>query len=96
MALHGKIDSAGRIVLPAELRRHLGLSTGDVVAFTLEDGSIRLRSQRAALAELRQRLHGVVPEGRSVVDDFIADRRAEAEREVRAPRCVGAPGIGPR
>jgi transcriptional pleiotropic regulator of transition state genes len=37
-----KIDSLGRVVLPAEMRKQLGLETGDLVAISLEDGRVTL------------------------------------------------------
>lgn len=35
-----KIDNLGRITIPAEFRRNLGINTGDDVKITLEDGKI--------------------------------------------------------
>jgi transcriptional pleiotropic regulator of transition state genes len=37
-----KIDSLGRVVLPAEMRKQLGLETGDLVAISLEDDRVTL------------------------------------------------------
>jgi len=37
-----KIDSLGRVVLPAEMRRQLGMETGDLVAITVDDGRVVL------------------------------------------------------
>ncbi|MFO8027960.1 MAG: hypothetical protein R6U56_09875 [Opitutales bacterium] len=37
------IDKAGRVVIPAELRRKAGLIPGTPLAATYEDGTIRLR-----------------------------------------------------
>lgn len=38
-----KIDSLGRIVLPAELRRRLGIGVGDYLDISVEDDSVVLR-----------------------------------------------------
>lgn len=44
-----RLDGRGRLVLPAELRRRLGLHTGDEVMITEEsDGVLRVDSRRAA------------------------------------------------
>lgn len=42
-----KIDSLGRVVLPAEMRRQLGMETGDLVAITVEDGRVVLEKIEA-------------------------------------------------
>lgn len=42
-----KIDSLGRVVLPAEMRKHLGLETGDLVAIALDDGRITMEKIEA-------------------------------------------------
>ena len=76
-----KVVSGGRIQLPASMRSAAGLSDGDTVVLELIDGEIHLRSQKAMLARVRARLRPFVEDGVSVVDELIADRRAEAERE---------------
>ena len=47
----------------------------------LVDGEIHVRSQKAMLARVRARLRPYVEDGLSVVDELIADRRAQAARE---------------
>jgi AbrB family looped-hinge helix DNA binding protein len=36
------LTTKGQITIPADLRRTLGLSAGDLVGFVLEDGAVRL------------------------------------------------------
>ena len=76
-----KVVSGGRVQLPAAMRSAAGLADGDTVVLELIDGEIHLRSQKAMLARVRARLKLFVPDGTSVVDELIADRRAEAARE---------------
>ena len=76
-----KVVSGGRVQLPASMRSAAGLADGDTVVLELIDGEIHLRSQKAMLARVRARLTPFVPDGTSVVDELIADRRAEAARE---------------
>ena len=76
-----KVVSGGRVQLPVAMRSAAGLSDGDTVVLELVDGEIHLRSQKAMLARVRARLRPFVEEGVSIVDELIADRRAEAERE---------------
>jgi hypothetical protein len=63
------------------MRNAAGLADGDTVVLELVDGEIHLRSQKAMLARVRSRLRPYVEEGTSVVDELIAERRAEAARE---------------
>lgn len=75
------LGERGRLVLPAPLRRRLDLHPGDrLIASFGADGEIRLVSAR----EQARRLHGLYRDlapRRSLADELIAERRAEAERE---------------
>lgn len=80
------IGERGRLVLPAELRRRLSLKTGDrLVARIEDDGSIRVISTRAAAESGRGLLPRMYPhlKDASLVDELLAERRREAERESR-------------
>jgi AbrB family looped-hinge helix DNA binding protein len=71
----------GRVVLPAPVRRALGLAAGDQLILTVEpDGAVRMVSAREVAGRLRGLLLDVAP-GRSLVDELPAERRAEARRE---------------
>jgi AbrB family looped-hinge helix DNA binding protein len=74
------IGPQGRLVVPARLRRKLGLSPGDVLVARAEDDRLVLERRSAALGRLRARLAGLPPDV-SLVDELIAERRAEAARE---------------
>ncbi len=73
-----RVDSGGRVVIPAEYRRALGLQAGEEVIVRLEDGEVRLLT----LAEGIRRAQGLVrrhlPEGRSLSGELIAERREQA------------------
>jgi AbrB family looped-hinge helix DNA binding protein len=75
------LGERGRLVLPAPLRRRLDLHTGDrLIASFDAAGEIRLLPAR----DLARRLCGLYRDlapGRSLADELIAERRAEAARE---------------
>ncbi len=78
------LGNRGRIVLPAEVRHRLDLKDGDRMTLTIEaDGSLRLLSAREAARAGRGLLRRMLPdiEGRSLSDELVAERRAEAARE---------------
>ncbi len=76
-----KVAEGGRVVIPAEYRKRLGLQVGDNVILQLDDGEIRLYTMREAIRRAQEMVRRYVPEGVSLVDELIAERRAEAARE---------------
>lgn len=76
-----KLVSGGRLQLPADFRRSLDLGDGDAVRMTLVDGEVRIRPARPDWARIDALVRKYVPDSVSLVDELIADRRAEAARE---------------
>jgi AbrB family looped-hinge helix DNA binding protein len=78
-----KIDNAGRIVIPAEMRAAMMVKPGDTVTARVVDGEFRIVSPRASL----RRFQAIAREwkdkhpGVDLVEELIADRREEARRE---------------
>lgn len=70
----------GRLVVPAALRRRLGIATGDILIARAEDGRLVLERRDAVLARMRGRF-AAVPADVSLVDDLLAERRSEVDRE---------------
>ena len=75
-----KIREGGRLVIPAEYRKALGIKPGDEVLLTLEDGEIRVVSTRQAIARAQTLLRRYIPKGRSLSEELIKERREEAAR----------------
>ena len=76
-----KVSEAGRLNLPAEVRRALGLPRGGHVVLTLENGEVRLSSMAQALERVRALARPYAPKGRLASEELIAERREEARRE---------------
>ena len=76
-----KIGEGGRIVIPAEYRASLGWCPGDEVIIRLVDGELRIYTLDHAIRRAQAWMRSFVPEGRSLVDELITERRADAERE---------------
>ena len=74
------VGKQGRLVVPAALRLRLGIEAGDVLVARAEEGRLVLESRQAVLARLRERF-AHIPADVSLVDELIAERRAEAARE---------------
>jgi AbrB family looped-hinge helix DNA binding protein len=76
-----RIGAGGRLVIPVEIRRQLGLEEGEPVIMRVEDGELRLLTLDESINRVQERMKPYVRPGISEVDDFIAERRAEAARE---------------
>ena len=72
-----KLAEGGRIVIPAEYRQALGLQIGDEVILRLEDGEVRIFTPEQAIKYAQELLRPYLPEGRSLSDELIAERRLE-------------------
>jgi AbrB family looped-hinge helix DNA binding protein len=81
MTIRVKVAEGGRIVIPAEYRKRLGVRVGDDVILQLSDGEIRLFTIDEAIRRAQEMVRRYVPEGVSLADELIAERRAEAARE---------------
>jgi antitoxin component of MazEF toxin-antitoxin module len=77
-----RLDSRRRPTLPEEAMRAAGFSPGeDLRVRVAEEGLLILETPAHALARARSRVAGV-PRDRSYVDEFLAERQAEAMREL--------------
>lgn len=82
MHMHnGRLVSGGRLQLPADVRRQLGLADGDQVVMQVIDGELHVRPRRDVLKRIQAMLRPYAPATGSVADELIADRRAEAARD---------------
>ena len=71
----------GRLVIPADIREQLGLQPGDELQLdVVADGQLVLQRKQDAARALRGSLAALAP-GRSLVDELLTERRAEAARE---------------
>jgi len=78
-----KIDGAGRIVIPAEMRAAMIVRPGDTVTAEVVDGAFRIVSAPAALKRVKAFARGwkASSPGASIVDEMIAEHRKEARQE---------------
>ena len=78
-----QVDTQGRVVIPAEVRRLLSLEPGKQVAFVIDGSEVGLMTvdQGIRLSQALARKLIKRNSGQSIVDELIAERRAEATRE---------------
>lgn len=80
---HCRIDSAGRVVLPKELRDDKHLQSGDELVVSIEDGSIVMRTYEEAMQRLQNMFCDGLDPKTSLVDELLENRNQEAEIEAR-------------
>lgn len=81
MSYEAKVIDGGKIVLPAKLRRSLGIKVGDSVLIDEEGGRAVITTRQQRLREIQAEFARLKRPGVSMVDELIAERRAECERE---------------
>ncbi|WP_152048697.1 AbrB/MazE/SpoVT family DNA-binding domain-containing protein [Aureimonas psammosilenae] len=76
------VAANGRMNLPSSLRSRLELEGGGKVVFIeKENGEVEVTTLRRSLKRAQDLVRHYIPNGAGTVDEFIAERRAEAERE---------------
>ena len=78
----GKVDKAGRIVIPAEIRAKAHLQPGATVNITAgASGRIVLEPTLAIVREAQEYFLSLGPADELWSDELLAERRLEARRE---------------
>lgn len=85
-----RLGPQGRLVVPAQFRRALGLEVGDPLVASIEDGRLVLAPREAARARLLERFP-VAAGGASAVDELLEARRAEAQGEAARTQGTDEP-----
>jgi len=74
-----RVDPSGRVLVPAAIRKALGITPGQMLQISLTDGFIRLQTVEFGLGRIWAIAESNCEPGGDVVDDFIAERRAAAK-----------------
>ena len=76
-----RVNENGRIVIPAALRKALGIEVGDEVVLRVQDDELRITTQERRIQRAQQRARKYLKPGTSLVDELHAERREAARRE---------------
>ncbi|HEY7847242.1 MAG TPA: AbrB/MazE/SpoVT family DNA-binding domain-containing protein [Candidatus Limnocylindria bacterium] len=74
------VGPKGRVVIPAPIRRELGIADGTELVAMVDDGAVVMMPRPVAKARLRALFAHVRG---SLADELIAERRREAQDEDR-------------
>ena len=78
-----RVGPQGRLVIPAAIRKALDLEPGDTLTARVEEKRLVLEKREHILARLKAQFRKV-PQGVSLVEELLAERRAESQREEEA------------
>lgn len=76
-----QVAENGRMNLPADVRRALGLNGPGRVILTQDENGVMLTTADHALRRIRALAAPFKPKGRSMVDELLSDRREEVAHE---------------
>lgn len=77
MTYQAKVIAGGKIVIPAELRRELGIQDGDSLLLDRDsNGGLTIRTRRQALMDAQAKFREMMGPDYTV-DQFLAERRAD-------------------
>jgi AbrB family looped-hinge helix DNA binding protein len=76
------IGDKGRIVIPAAIRDALGFEPGETIDLEVRDHELHISTRWNRMARAQERARKLIQPGRSIVDEFLAERRAEAQAEM--------------
>jgi AbrB family looped-hinge helix DNA binding protein len=76
-----KVGEGGRVVIPADCRKAMGIEIGDEIVLHMEQGKIVLFTRKQAIQYVQEQLAKYTTNGRQLVDEIITERRNEAEHE---------------
>jgi len=74
------LSEGGRIVIPASVRKALGVGPGDSLSLRVENNELRVLSQREAVRRAQEIVSKRVAPGRSLVKELSEERKREAKR----------------
>ena len=78
-----RLGKSGRLVIPVELRRELGVEAGDEVILRLDEEGLHVSTPAQALVRAQAFVKGLGLEGRNLAGELVAERRREAAEEER-------------
>jgi AbrB family looped-hinge helix DNA binding protein len=83
MELHARtrIGEKGRVVIPAAIRKALGMDVGGVLDMRVENGELRLSTIRSRVLRAQERARRYIPAGVSLSEELSAERREAAKNE---------------
>ncbi len=79
--LTSRVTTKGQVTIPVEVRKQLGIRVGDVLTYTLENGSVRVAKLRGFDAEWHAAVASTLAEewNSAADDEAFADLQKQPE-----------------
>ena len=77
-----KMPENGRVVIPADFRKALGVTKGGEIILQWEEDGVRITTMKQNVERAQRHARKYAKPGVSMVDEFIAERREAAKREL--------------
>jgi len=78
--MRAKVGTNGRLVIPAALRREVGLKEGGTVLLETSDGELRVRPLGNVVDAAQAKVKKYLKDSGSLAGELIADRHMDAKR----------------
>ncbi|MGE0367171.1 MAG: AbrB/MazE/SpoVT family DNA-binding domain-containing protein [Phycisphaerales bacterium] len=78
VSYHARIDAAGRVTIPADLRSRHGLRSGDEVVLVPHPGGLEIKTYEQALRDAQDLFCRAAPKSQILSEELIAERRHDA------------------
>jgi AbrB family looped-hinge helix DNA binding protein len=75
------LNENGRIVIPVAMRKAMKVKPGDELLLHMEDGDLHVTTHMQRIRKAQELVRRYVPEGVSLADELIAERREAAKGE---------------
>jgi AbrB family looped-hinge helix DNA binding protein len=76
-----RMSEKGRVVIPGEIRKALGMEPGGTLDLRVKDGELRISTLRSRIRRAQERVRKYVPAGVSLSEELSAERREAAKHE---------------
>jgi AbrB family looped-hinge helix DNA binding protein len=76
-----RLGAKGRVVIPAAMRKALGMAENEVIDLRVVDGELRIVTLRETIRRVQERARRYVKPGTLVSDELSAERREAAKHE---------------
>ena len=76
-----RMSENGRVVIPASIRKTLGIHPGDEMVLRVEDDELRITTLKNRIRQAQKRMRKYLKPGRSMADELILERREAAKHE---------------
>ena len=77
-AYQSRIDAAGRVVIPAALRKEVGIHEGDTLVFIPTATGLAIKTYQQLMDEAQALFCQAAPATRVLSEEIIAERRLDA------------------